>query len=167
MKRVLALILALISCITLLTACGDSGEKEPEGPADRLDAVLDRSNDAGKFTIRFFDYILYEDGSTTVRRKVGDSALITFPDGKLMLVDTATPTAGPHLARYLEDMGVTYLDYLLIYLLNNWLPRNAEGIGIFTLIFVILYAAIWICIYFFNRTKTNKLNKKLQERPAA
>ena len=63
--------------------------------------------------------------------------------------------------------GVLYLDYLLIYLLNNWLPRNAEGIGIFTLIFVILYAAIWICIYFFNRTKNNKLNKKLQERPAA
>ncbi|MBQ9931881.1 MAG: DUF3021 domain-containing protein [Firmicutes bacterium] len=63
--------------------------------------------------------------------------------------------------------GVLYLDYLLIYLLNNWLPRNAEGIGIFTLIFVVLYAAIWICIYFFNRTKTNKLNKKLQERPAA
>ena len=114
MKRVFALILALISCITLLTACGDSGEKEPEGPADRLDAVLDRSNDAGKFTMRFFDHILYEDGSTTVRRKVGDSVLITFPDGKLMLVDTATPTAGPYVARYLGSMGIDYLDYLLI-----------------------------------------------------
>jgi ABC-type multidrug transport system fused ATPase/permease subunit len=63
--------------------------------------------------------------------------------------------------------GVLYLTYLLIYLLNSWLPRNAEGIGTFTLIFVVLYLAIWICIYFINRIKTNKLNKKLQERPAA
>ena len=91
MKKVLAILLALLSAISLLTACGDSGEKVPEGPADRVDAVLDRSNDAGKFTMRFFDYILFEDNSTTVRRKVGDSVLLTFPDGKLMLVDTATP----------------------------------------------------------------------------
>ena len=63
--------------------------------------------------------------------------------------------------------GVLYLTYLLIYLLNSWLPRNAEGIGTFTLIFVVLYIAIWICSYFINRIKTNKLNKKLQERPAA
>ncbi|MBE6031801.1 MAG: DUF3021 domain-containing protein [Clostridiales bacterium] len=63
--------------------------------------------------------------------------------------------------------GVLYLDYLLIYLLNNWLPRNAEGIGIFTLVFAILYVVVWVCIYFVNRAKTNKLNKKLQERPAA
>lgn len=114
MKKAFSLFLALIATASLLTACGDPGTKEPEGPADRIDAVLDRSADAGKFTMRFFDYILYEDGSTTVRRKVGDSVLITFPDGKLMLVDTATPTAGPYLARYLEEMGITYLDYLLI-----------------------------------------------------
>lgn len=114
MKKVLTILLALLSAISLLTACGDSGEKVPEGPADRVDAVLDRSNDAGKFTMRFFDYILFEDNSTTVRRKVGDSVLLTFPDGKLMLVDTATPTAGPYLARYLQNMGITYLDYLVI-----------------------------------------------------
>ena len=55
--------------------------------------------------------------------------------------------------------GVLYLDYLLIYLLNAWLPRNA--IGAFTLIFLTGYALIWLVIYLRIRAKTKKLNAKL------
>ena len=61
--------------------------------------------------------------------------------------------------------GVLYLDYLLVYLLNSWLPGNA--IGIFTAIFFASFAAIWLVIYLCIRAKTKKLNEKMkaQQRP--
>lgn len=58
--------------------------------------------------------------------------------------------------------GVLYLDYLLMYLLNSWLPRDWAGIGIFTAIFVVGYALVWVCIYLCIRTKTARLNQKLR-----
>jgi len=59
--------------------------------------------------------------------------------------------------------GVLYLDYLLMYLVNRWIPRNFQGIGVFTVIFALGYALVWLCIYLSIRLKTHRLNKKLQE----
>ena len=56
--------------------------------------------------------------------------------------------------------GVLYLDYLIMYLLNSWLPRNA--IGIFTIIFFAGFAAVWLVIYLCIRAKTRKLNGKMK-----
>lgn len=56
--------------------------------------------------------------------------------------------------------GVLYLDYLLVYLLNSWLPRNA--IGTFTAIFAAGYALVWLVIYLCIRAKTKELNEKLR-----
>ena len=58
--------------------------------------------------------------------------------------------------------GVLYLDYLMIYLLNSWLPGNA--IGIFTIIFFTSFAAVWLVIYLCIRAKTKKLNEKMKAR---
>ena len=55
--------------------------------------------------------------------------------------------------------GVLYVDYLLIYLLNDWIPKG--GIGIFTLIFGLGYAAVWLVIYLSIRIKAAQINKKL------
>lgn len=46
--------------------------------------------------------------------KWGDSSLVVFPDGKLMLIDTAPSAYGPVLLRNLQQMGVEHLDYMLI-----------------------------------------------------
>ena len=46
--------------------------------------------------------------------KWGDSTLVVFPDGKLMLVDTGPSAYGPVLLRNLQQMGVEHLDYILI-----------------------------------------------------
>ena len=46
--------------------------------------------------------------------KWGDSTLVVFPDGKLMLIDTAPSAYGPVLLRNLQQMGVEHLDYILI-----------------------------------------------------
>lgn len=58
--------------------------------------------------------------------------------------------------------GVLYLDYLMIYLLNNWLPRNA--IGMFTAIFAAGFALVWLVIYLCIRAKTKRLNERLKVR---
>ena len=56
---------------------------------------------------------------------------------------------------------VLYIDYLGIYLLNGWL---ADGIGpllIFTAIFVVGYAIVWLIVASIIKHNTNKLNQKL------
>ena len=58
--------------------------------------------------------------------------------------------------------GVLYADYLLMYILNSWIPRNWQAIGIFTAIFAAGYALIWLVIYLTIRAKTERINKKLK-----
>lgn len=57
--------------------------------------------------------------------------------------------------------GVLYVAYLLVYLLNSWLPRSA--IGMFTAIFAAGYALVWLVIYLCIRAKTKKLNQKMMQ----
>lgn len=57
-----------------------------------------------------------------------------------------------------------YVDYLLIYLLNSWLPRSLMGIGVFTLIFVGIYGLTWLIVLVCIRIKTQSLNLKLETR---
>lgn len=68
----------------------------------------------------------------------------------------------PLISAILLHAGVLYLDYLMMYLLNSWIPRDLTGIGIFTVIFVVGYALIWLGIYCSIRKKTNRINQKLQ-----
>jgi len=56
---------------------------------------------------------------------------------------------------------VLYLDYLLMYLLNSWIPRNATAIGIFSAVFVGGFALVWVFIYCFTKNQTARLNRKL------
>lgn len=68
----------------------------------------------------------------------------------------------PLMSAVLIHGGVLYLDYLLVYLLNSWIPRDLMGIGIFTAIFVGGYIVIWLCIYLPIKAKTDRINKKLR-----
>lgn len=67
----------------------------------------------------------------------------------------------PLISAILIHAGVLYLDYLVLYLLNNWIRRDIVAISVFTGIFAAGYALIWLGIYFFTRTNTRKLNRKL------
>ncbi len=55
-----------------------------------------------------------------------------------------------------------YLDYLLIYLLNDWIPRSATGIGIFTAIYAAGYALIWLVIILSIKARTARMNTLLR-----
>ena len=68
----------------------------------------------------------------------------------------------PLLCAVLIHGGVLYADYLLMYILNRWIPRNWQAIGIFTAIFAAGYALTWLVIYLTIRNKTERINKKLK-----
>lgn len=68
----------------------------------------------------------------------------------------------PLISAILIHGAVLYLDYLIMYLMNDWIPRNLESLSIFTIIFIVGYALIWVGIYLFTKRKTDSLNKKLK-----
>ena len=54
---------------------------------------------------------------------------------------------------------VLYVSYMGTYLMNGWLP--VDKIWVFTLIFVIAFIVIWLCIYIPTRHKVNRINRTL------
>lgn len=60
--------------------------------------------------------------------------------------------------------AVLYASYLIMYLLNDWIPKNPFGIGLFTAIFIVSYAIIWLIIYLATKSKAEALNRKLGSR---
>ena len=67
----------------------------------------------------------------------------------------------PYLFAALIQMAVLYVDYLMIYLLNGWVPANSMSIMIFTVIFLIGLGIIWAIIYFTTKRVTERINHKL------
>lgn len=59
--------------------------------------------------------------------------------------------------------GALYLCYILIYLVNGWIKQQFIPILIFTGIFLVGYAIIWLVIYILTKRKTDQLNRKLQQ----
>ena len=58
--------------------------------------------------------------------------------------------------------GALYIAYLITYLLNGWLQNQFIPILVFTGIFLVSYAIIWLIIYFVEKAKAEKLNKMLK-----
>lgn len=55
--------------------------------------------------------------------------------------------------------SVLYICYLSMYIINNWIL--SENIWVFSLIFIIGYAVVWLIIYVVETLKMKKLNKQL------
>ena len=58
---------------------------------------------------------------------------------------------------------VLYIDYLGIYLLNGWLANGIVPLLVFTAIFVVGFAAIWISVVLITKHHAKKLNQKLSQ----
>ncbi len=65
----------------------------------------------------------------------------------------------PVIFSALIHAAVLYLDYLIMYLMNDWIPKNAEALGIFTVIFAAGFAFVWLIIYLCSRRKIEDLNR--------
>lgn len=57
--------------------------------------------------------------------------------------------------------AVLYLDYLIVYLMNGWLPNDATTVLMFTVIFFAGFALIWLIIWQINKRQVSRLNEKL------
>ena len=55
-----------------------------------------------------------------------------------------------------------YAAYILTYLLNGWLAQQLIPILVFTGIFVLCYAIIWLIIYLVTKARTDKINRMLK-----
>ena len=67
----------------------------------------------------------------------------------------------PLAAKVLIHSGVLYASYLMVYVLNSWIPRNGHGIGVFSIVFVIIYAIVWAIVWLCIKISTDRLNKRL------
>ena len=55
-----------------------------------------------------------------------------------------------------------YADYILIYLLNGWLKSELTSVLVFTGIFILGYALIWLIIYTVTKKSADRLNRKMR-----
>lgn len=69
----------------------------------------------------------------------------------------------PLISAIMIHGGVLYLDYLVIYLLNNWIQRSFTAISVFSAIFIASFAFIWVMIYFVTKAKTERINRNLNK----
>ena len=58
--------------------------------------------------------------------------------------------------------GVLYAAYILVYLINGWLANQLTAILVFSGIFLVVYALIWVIIYCTTKLKTKKINNLLK-----
>lgn len=68
----------------------------------------------------------------------------------------------PLLCAIMIHGGGLYLTYILVYLINGWLKQQLVPILVFTGVFIVGYAVIWLIIYFVNKAKAEKINKMLK-----
>jgi competence protein ComEC len=98
---------AIVLCLGLVLSNSIAAEKI----ADRYDRIFDPSQDAGRLTVRFIKLITRSDERSD--DKSGDCAIITSPDGKVMLIDAGSPSAFIDVDTALKALGITRIDYLV------------------------------------------------------
>ena len=69
----------------------------------------------------------------------------------------------PLVTMILLHGGALYIAYILTYLMNGWLQNSLIPILVFTGIFLVGYALIWLIIYCIEKAKADKLNKLLKD----
>lgn len=58
--------------------------------------------------------------------------------------------------------GLLYVAYILCYVINSWIPFEPLVLGIFTAIFAVGYAVIWLVVYISIRVTVKRLNRSLR-----
>ncbi|MGE5607348.1 MAG: ComEC/Rec2 family competence protein [Bacteroidota bacterium] len=94
---------SIVLCLLLVLSNSVLAEKI----ADRYDRIFDAAQDAGKLTVRFIKL------TTRSEDKSGDCAIITSPDGKVMMIDAGNPSTFVDVDRALKALGITRIDYLV------------------------------------------------------
>ena len=115
------LFLVFLTVLSILTvfpggALADSS-LEPYLLPWEYDSVSEMAEADGELHFFFMaseGYVVSPGSSTSEPEKWGDSCLVVFPNGQLMLIDAGMPNYAPVLIENLHRLGVEKLDYLMI-----------------------------------------------------
>lgn len=88
------------------------------------------------------------------------SAVMAFVAGGITAIYTVETI--PLIKALLLHGLILYVDYLLLYLLNSWIPLKLITIVMFTVIYVVTFAIISLWIYLATRKRTEKLNEQIK-----
>lgn len=95
----------------------------------------------------------------TLVREILTSALLAFIAAGISAVYTVDrlqrPTAG------LIQGAVLFLDYIILYLVNGWLPFTWQAIALFSVIFVAAFTLIWFIVWLIVRRSVKQMNQNL------
>ena len=115
------LFLIFLTVLSILTvspgALAEDTSLEPYLIPWEFDSVSEMAAVDGKLHFFFMageGYVVSPGSSTEDPEKWGDSCLVAFPNGQLMLIDAGMPKYAPILIENLHRLGVEKLDYLLI-----------------------------------------------------
>ena len=91
--------------------------------------------------------------------------------GYLSITVLAFLCGGMTVVYQIEEIGLSkaitlhgvalYVAYAVVYLSNNWLKDGIIPFVIFTIIFVVGYALVWLVIYFITKRGTDSINKRI------
>ena len=92
--------------------------------------------------------------------------------GFLSITALAFLCGGMTVVYKIEEIGISkaitlhgialYIAYAVVYISNNWLKDGFVSFLIFTAIFVVGYALVWLLIYLITKRGTDSLNKKIK-----
>ena len=92
--------------------------------------------------------------------------------GFLSITALAFLCGGMTVVYQIEEIGISkaitlhgialYVAYAVVYLSNNWLKDGLIPFLVFTVIFVVGYALVWLVIYLITKRGTDSLNKKIK-----
>ncbi len=67
----------------------------------------------------------------------------------------------PVMKSLLCHFSLLYITYVVCYLINTWIPFVPAVIGIFTIVFIVLYFIIWFTVVICTKIASDKFNAKL------
>ena len=92
--------------------------------------------------------------------------------GFLSITALAFLCGGMTVVYQIEEIGISkaitlhgialYVAYAVVYITNNWLKDGIIPFLVFTIIFVVGYALVWIVIYLITKRGTDNINKKIK-----
>ena len=92
--------------------------------------------------------------------------------GYLSITALAFLCGGMTVVYQIEELGISkaitlhgialYVAYAVVYLSNNWLKDGLIPFLVFTVIFAVGYALVWLVIYLITKRGTDSINKKIK-----
>ena len=96
---------------------------------------------------------------TTLIREILTSMLLAFIAAGISAV-YQTEKLQLGMASLIQG-SVLFLDYIILYLVNGWMPFTWQAIALFTAIFVAAFLIIWAIVYLSIRRNIKKMNQQL------